>query len=70
MPSSFLPLPMCLLIMPLTCDQFDKENSKKWQLWSYSSRLKVAKSVDVLKTNLSKQKLADSTKRSKITNFM
>lgn len=33
-------------------------------------QVKVAKSVDVLKTNLSKQKLADSTKRSKITNFI
>ena len=49
---------------------FGVEQSNTWKRWKYSSRLSVAKSVEGLKTKLSLQKLADTTRRSKVTAFI
>ncbi len=49
---------------------FGIEKDNTWQPWQYSERLSVAKGVEMLKTNLAKQKLSDSTKRSRITTFI
>ena len=49
---------------------FGKEKTNTWTTWKYEDRLKVAKEVDKLKNKLSQQKLAESTKRSKITSLI
>ena len=49
---------------------FGREAMNTWKPWKYTHRLKVADAVEKLKTKISKQKIADSTKRSKITNFI
>ncbi|XP_048587782.1 uncharacterized protein LOC116608628 isoform X2 [Nematostella vectensis] len=42
----------------------------KWQPWQYADRLKVVKSVEKLKKDLSQKKLASSTKRAKVTSHI
>ena len=49
---------------------FGIEERNTWQPWQYSERLSVANDVEKLKANLAKQKLNDSTKRSRITTFI
>ena len=46
---------------------FGEKANNTWHSWEYSVRLSVVKKVDVLKETLSRQKLAQHTKRSKIT---
>ena len=46
---------------------FGEKANNTWHSWEYSVRLSVVKKVDVLKKTLSRQKLAQHTKRSKIT---
>ena len=46
---------------------FGEKANNTWHSWEYSVRLSVVKKVDVLKETLSRQKLAQDTKRSKIT---
>ncbi|CAB4040834.1 Hypothetical predicted protein [Paramuricea clavata] len=50
--------------------QFGKEKDKKWHPWNYSERVQVAKSVETFKQTVAKQNIAESTKRSKVTNFI
>ena len=45
---------------------FGTGESDKWHRWEYSARLKVVTHVDKFKKDLSKLKLTDATKRSKI----
>jgi hypothetical protein len=49
---------------------FGTEKQNTWQPWKYSSRLSVAKSVEALKKEIAKQKLSDSTKRSRVTTYI
>ena len=49
---------------------FSKESGSVWKPWEYNYRLKVAKNVEELKKEISGKKLANSTKRSKITSFI
>ena len=49
---------------------FGKEEKNTWHPWNYNTRLKVAKEVETLKKKISKQKLAETTKRNKITTFI
>jgi hypothetical protein len=46
---------------------FGRGPTNTWKPWEYSDRMKVAKSVDQLKKKISKQKLSNATKRSKVT---
>ena len=46
---------------------FGEKANNTWHSWEYSVRLCVVKKVDVLKETLSWQKLAQHTKKSKIT---
>ncbi|CAB3978205.1 Hypothetical predicted protein [Paramuricea clavata] len=50
--------------------QFGKEKDKKWHPWNYLERVQVAKSVETFKQTVAKQNIAESTKRSKVTNFI
>ena len=45
-----------------------KQNT--WQPWRYSFRISVANSVETFKKEIAKQKVSDSTKRSKVTTFI
>ena len=49
---------------------FGNEGKNTWHPWDYNTRLKVAKEVETLKKKISKQKLAETTKRNKITTFI
>ncbi|KAK3718416.1 hypothetical protein QZH41_000518 [Actinostola sp. cb2023] len=44
---------------------FGKEEKNKWRPWEYSHRVKVVKRVEDLKKKQSKEKLKETTKRSK-----
>ena len=46
---------------------FGKEKNNTWKPWKYEDRLKVARGVEKLKKQLSKDKLAVSTKRNEVT---
>lgn len=46
---------------------FGGKASNTWHSWEYCARLSVVKKVDALKETLSRQKLAEHTKRSKVT---
>ena len=49
---------------------FGHGSSDTWKPWKYNYRLKVVEKVEKLKTSLRGKKLADSTKRSKVTSFI
>jgi hypothetical protein len=49
---------------------FGTQANDTWKHWQYSQRLKVAKEVENLKLTLSKKKLAPSTKRTRVTQFI
>lgn len=49
---------------------FGREAKNTWKPWEYSDRMKVVKSVEQLKNKISKKKLYDTTKRSKVTGFI
>ena len=49
---------------------FGSEPTNTWKPWDYRQRVSTAKKVHVFKTKLSKQPLAEQTKRSKITAFI
>jgi hypothetical protein len=49
---------------------FGVDETNTWKPWEYSSRIKVAKSVEALKKDLAVKKLSDSTKRNRITTFI
>ncbi|KAK3720988.1 hypothetical protein QZH41_018545, partial [Actinostola sp. cb2023] len=44
---------------------FEKEEKNKWRPWEYSHKVKVVKRVEELKKKQSKEKLQETTKRSK-----
>ena len=50
--------------------KFGREAKNTWKPWEYSDRMKVLKSVEQLKNKISKKKLSDTTKRSKVTSFI
>ena len=49
---------------------FGREAKNTWKPWEYSDRMKVVKSVEQLKKNISKTNLSDTTKRHKVTSFI
>ena len=49
---------------------FGLSEGNEWRPWDYETRVKVVKQVEKLKEKLSKSKLTESTKRSKITSFI
>ncbi len=49
---------------------FGVDETNTWKPWEYSSRIKVAKSVEALKKDLAVKKLSNSTKRNRITTFI
>lgn len=49
---------------------FGPESSNKWKPWKYDHRVKVAAAVEKFKTKVSKEKISESTRRSKITAFI
>lgn len=49
---------------------FGRSNKYTWTPWKYCDRMKLVKGVEQMKAKLSKQRLADSTKRSKVTTFV
>jgi len=49
---------------------FGHESTNTWKPWKYDHRLKVADGVEKLKIKISKQKISNLTKRSKITTFI
>jgi hypothetical protein len=66
-------LPICQCFWQRCTDlngQFGKKKDQKWHLWNYSERVQVAKSVETFKQTVAKQNIAESTKRSKVTNFI
>lgn len=49
---------------------YGKESENTWHPWVYKDRLKVVKQVEEMKLKSSKVKLANATKRTKITTFI
>ena len=49
---------------------FDSNGKETWKPWKYESRVTIANQVDKFKKSLAKQKMSESTRRSKITNFI
>ena len=49
---------------------YGSKMENKWKPWKYGDRLKFAKAVKAQKGKLEKQKIAESTKRSKLTSFI
>ena len=49
---------------------FGRGEGNTWKPWQYTERLKVVKRVEKFKQKVSKQNLAESTKRSKVTSFI
>ena len=49
---------------------FGFTGKKMWKPWKYETRINVAKQIDTFKRSLAKKRLAESTRRSKITNFI
>lgn len=49
---------------------FGPSNSNKWKPWKYSTREEVAKNVEIFKTTVSKQNIANATKRNKVTSHI
>ncbi|XP_031550490.1 uncharacterized protein LOC116287922 [Actinia tenebrosa] len=49
---------------------FGPETSNQWKPWKYDHRVKVAAAVEKLKSKVSKEKITETTKRSKITAFI
>ena len=49
---------------------FGLSEGNEWRPWDYKTRVKVVKQVEQLKEKLSKSKLCEHTKRSKITSFI
>lgn len=49
---------------------FGSNGKETWKPWKYESRVDIANQVDKFKKSLAKQKMSESTRRSKITNFI
>lgn len=49
---------------------FGNQEENDWKPWKYSARVNISKKVEAEKKKMSKKKLAESTKRSNITNFI
>ncbi|XP_068748992.1 uncharacterized protein [Montipora capricornis] len=49
---------------------FGSNGKETWKPWKYESRATIANQVDKFKKSLARQKMSESTRRSKITNFI
>ena len=49
---------------------FGEGPGDKWKSWAYNKRLTIAKEVEKLKKQVSKQKVSEKTKRKKVTDFI
>ena len=49
---------------------FGMDGRALWKPWKYENRIKVVKQVDVFKKSLEKKKMAESTRRVKVTSFI
>ncbi|KXJ10774.1 hypothetical protein AC249_AIPGENE5510 [Exaiptasia diaphana] len=69
--SSFADIPHASLkTKSVISDTFGLLPSNTWKPWKYSHRIKVAKDVEKFKVGLDKGKVAESTRRTKITKFI
>lgn len=49
---------------------FGSNGNETWKPWKYENRVDIANQVDKFKKSLAKQKISESTRRTKITNFI
>lgn len=55
------------------CDDvgaFGEGPGDKWKSWAYDKRVTIAKEVEKLKKQISKQKVSEKTMRKKVTDFI